>query len=171
MVKELRYSNNELITSMVRNSKIEEEVQSDEEDDFLGANDKCLEKPIPIAIRGAIESIMDFSFFTVSEKMQGCTMYIYGMVENELAKNMKQASAQILAKENFERSLIDDKLSSIYDIFFILSPFFSYNNDPILTKTQIIQTFDKSNHFLRSREGVTCRAYTLFRRHEVFKNL
>ena len=63
---------------MVHNSKIEEQVESDEEDgsDLIGANDKCLEKPNSIVLRSAIETIMDVSFFAVSEEMQGCTIEI-----------------------------------------------------------------------------------------------
>ena len=78
-LKNITHSNNELITSFVHNSKIEEELESDKEDgdDMIGANDKCLEKPTSIAIiRSAVETIMDVSFFAVSEEMQGCTIEI-----------------------------------------------------------------------------------------------
>ena len=77
-LKNVRHSNKELIISVVRNSKVEDEVQSDEEDgdDLIGVNDKCLEKPTPIVIWSAIENIMDFNFFAVSEEKQGCTIKI-----------------------------------------------------------------------------------------------
>ena len=34
----------------------------------------------------------DFSFFMESEEVQRCTMKISALVENELSKNLKQAS-------------------------------------------------------------------------------
>ena len=111
---------------MVLNSKIEDEVQSGEEDDdyLIGANDNCLEKPTLTAIRSELKESWTPDLFTVSEEMQGWTIKMRGMVENEKAKNTKQASVQILASENFKRNLIDDQQSKIYEVFFIPSPIF-----------------------------------------------
>ena len=55
-LKNVRHSN-ELIILMVLNSKIEDEVQSGEEDDdyLIGANDNCLEKPTLTAIRSELK--------------------------------------------------------------------------------------------------------------------
>ena len=60
-----------LIIPMVRNSKIEGDVESNEKDgdDTIGASDKCLEKPTPIATRNTIKTVMDFSFYAESDKM------------------------------------------------------------------------------------------------------
>ena len=60
----------ELIISMTYNSKIQEEVESDEKnvDGTIRANDKCLEKPTPRAIRSAIETIINLRFSAESKK-------------------------------------------------------------------------------------------------------
>ena len=113
----------ELIISMTYNSKIQEEVQSDEEnvDGTIRANDKCLEKPTPRAIRSAIKIVINLSFSAESKEMQGCTIIVSRMVENRLATNMKQASLKDLLGKNFKRNMIDDKQSNIY-IFFSSYP-------------------------------------------------
>ena len=114
---------------MVRNSKIEEEVETDEADGdgTIGAKDNSLEKPTPIAVRSAIETIMDFFFLAESEEMQGCTIKISGMVENELVKNMKE-------------TLKRDIYEAFFHSFFFL---FSWSNEPILTKNRISETQNK----------------------------
>ena len=113
----------ELIISMTYNSKIQEAVQSDEEnvDGTIRANHKCLEKPTPRVIRSAIETIINLSFSAESKEMQGCTIIVSRMVENRLATNMKQASLKDLSGKNFKRNMIDDKQSNIY-IFFSSYP-------------------------------------------------
>ena len=55
-------------------------------------NYKCLEKSTLIELRSAIETLMDFSFLMESGKVQSYTMKISTMIENELSKNLKQAS-------------------------------------------------------------------------------
>lgn len=57
-------------------------------------NDKCLEKPTLLELRSAIETLMDFSFLMESGKVHGYTMNISNMIENELSKNLKQASVK-----------------------------------------------------------------------------
>ena len=49
-------------------------------------------KPTPIQLGSAIETLLDFSLFMESEEVQRCTMKISGLIENELSKNLKQAS-------------------------------------------------------------------------------
>ena len=70
------------------------EVESDEEDsdDTIEVNDKCLEKLTLIELRNAIATLMDFNFLMESGKVQSYTMKISTMIENELSKNLKQAS-------------------------------------------------------------------------------
>ena len=55
-------------------------------------NYKCLEKSTLIELSSAIETLMDFSFLMESGKVQSYTMKISTMIENELSKNLKQAS-------------------------------------------------------------------------------
>ena len=45
-------------------------------DDTMEVTDKCLEKPTSIELRSAIETIMGFSFFMESKKVQLCTVKI-----------------------------------------------------------------------------------------------
>ena len=79
---------------MVRENEEPIEVEDDEEEDdnSIEVNDNCLEKPNPIKSRTVIETLLDFGLFMDSEEVQHCTMKISGLTENELSKNMKQAS-------------------------------------------------------------------------------
>ena len=72
------------------------EVESDEEDsdDTIEVNDKCLEKPTLIELRSAIATLMDFNFLMESGKVQSYTMKTSTMIENELSKNLNQASVK-----------------------------------------------------------------------------
>ena len=85
---------------MVRELEKPAEVESDEEDgdDAIEVNDKCLEKPTSTELRSAIETLM---FFMESEEVQHYTIKISALVENELSKNLKQASI----KDYFGRNL------------------------------------------------------------------
>ena len=74
---------------MEREIKEPFELESDEED---SDDYKCLEKSTLIELRSAIETLMDFSFLMESGKVQSYTMKISTMIENELSKNLKQAS-------------------------------------------------------------------------------
>ena len=111
-----------------------------------------MEKQTPTPIRDAIETTMDVLFCVESEKMQECT----GMVENKLAKYMKQASIKHFLSQIFKRNMIDDRKSNIDENFF-RSFFFLFfcSNGPILAKNRI-----RGDHFLRSRGGSTYQAYT-----------
>ena len=84
----------ESILAMVNEDEESIKVEDDEEerDNTIEVNDNCLEKPTPIQLRSAIETLLDFSFFMESEEVQCCTMKISGLIENELSKNLKQAS-------------------------------------------------------------------------------
>ena len=84
----------ESIFAMVREDEESIEAEDDEEegDNTIKVNGNCLEKPTPIQLRSTIETLLDFSLFVESEKVQRCTMKISGLIENELPKNLKQAS-------------------------------------------------------------------------------
>ena len=84
----------EPILAMVREDEESIKLEDDEEegDNTIEVNDNCLEKPPPIQLRSAIETLFDFSLFMESEKVQRCTMKISGLIEYELSKNLKQAS-------------------------------------------------------------------------------
>ena len=84
----------ESILAMVCEDEESIEVEDDEEEgnNLIQVNDNCLEKPTPIQLRSAIETLLDFSFFMESEEVQCCTMKISGLIENELSENLKQAS-------------------------------------------------------------------------------
>ena len=84
----------ESIFAMVREDEESIEAEDDEEegDDTIKVNGNCLEKPTQIQLQSTIETLLDFSLFMESEKVQRCTMKISGLIENELPKNLKQAS-------------------------------------------------------------------------------
>ena len=86
----------ESILAMVREDEESIEVEDDEEEgnNSIEVNDNCLKKPTPIQLRSAIETLLDFlwNLFVESEEVQCCTMQISGLIENELSKNLKQAS-------------------------------------------------------------------------------
>ena len=81
---------------MVREAQEPVKVESDEEDgdDTIKVNYKCLENSTSIELRSAIETLMNFTFSMESEEMQRYTMKISALVENELLKNLKQASVK-----------------------------------------------------------------------------
>ena len=54
--------------------------------------------------------------------MRGYPIEISVMLENELVKNMEEVSVKDFLSKSFERKMIDDKHSSIYEVFFVLSP-------------------------------------------------
>ena len=89
----------ESILAIVGEEEESIEVEGDEEEDgnTIEVNNNCMEKPTPIQLGSAIETLLDFSLFMESEEVQRCTMKILGMIENELSKNLKQASI----KDNF----------------------------------------------------------------------
>ena len=82
------------ILAMVREDEESIEVEDDKEegDNTIEANDNFLEKPTPIQFRSVIETLLDFSLFMETEEVQRCTMKISVLIENELSKNLKQAS-------------------------------------------------------------------------------
>ena len=84
----------ESILAMVREDEESIEVEDNEEkgDSTIEVNDNCLEKLTPIQLRSAIETLLDFSLFMESEEVQRYTMKISRLIENELSKNLKQAS-------------------------------------------------------------------------------
>ena len=83
----------EPILAMVREDEESIELEDEEEgDNTFEVSDNCLEKPTPIQLRSAIETLLDFSLFMESEEVQRCTMKISGLIENELSKNLKQTS-------------------------------------------------------------------------------
>ena len=84
----------ESILAMVREDEESIEVEDDNYMEIIIAiiNNNCMEKPTPIQLGSAIETLLDFSLFMESEEVQRCTMKILGFMENELSENLKQAS-------------------------------------------------------------------------------
>ena len=82
------------ILAIVRKDKVSIKIEDDEEEgnNTIKVNDNCQEKPTSIQLRSAIETLLDFSLFMKPEEVQRCTMKISGLIENELSKNLKQAS-------------------------------------------------------------------------------
>ena len=80
----------ESILAMVREIEKLIEVEDDEEDG--GDEDISLEKPTSIQLRSAIETLLDFSFFTESDEVQRCTLEVSKLIEKELSQSLKQAS-------------------------------------------------------------------------------
>ena len=68
---------------------VEVESNKGDGDDTMEVTDKCLEKPTSIELRSAIETIMGFSFFMESKKVQLYTVKISVLVENELFKKIE----------------------------------------------------------------------------------
>ena len=89
-----RVLSDESILAMVREDEESIEVEDDEEkgENMIEVNDNCLEKPTPIQLRSAIETLLTFSLFMESEEVQSCTAKISELIENKLSKNLKQAS-------------------------------------------------------------------------------
>ena len=82
--------NDELIIEMVRKGE-DEDVESDDDDESANA-DVSIEKPGTVEVRYAVETLMNFSLFSISHKMQTSTIEISGLTEIELVRNLKQAS-------------------------------------------------------------------------------
>ena len=78
----------ESIIDMVRKGDVEE-VGSDDD----GADsEECIEKPTSVAVRNAVETLMNFSLFSGSDEIRSSTIGISKLVESELVRNLKQAS-------------------------------------------------------------------------------
>ena len=82
----------ESILAMVREIEEPIAVEDDVEDD--GDEDISLEKPTSIQLRSAIETLLDFSFFTESDEVQRCTLEVEvpKLIEKELSQSLKKAS-------------------------------------------------------------------------------
>ena len=80
----------ELIIEMVRKGE-DEDVESDDDDESANA-DVSIEKPGTVEVRYAVETLMNFSLFSISHKMRTSTIEISGLTEIELMRNLKQAS-------------------------------------------------------------------------------
>ena len=80
----------ELIIEMVRKGE-DEDVESDDDDESANA-DVSIEKPGTVEVRNAVESLMNFSLFSISDKIRTSTIEISGLIEIELVRNLKQAS-------------------------------------------------------------------------------
>ena len=84
---------------------------------------KKIKNPTTKATLGAIETTMDFSFFPVSEEMQG------PIIQQWLETSWYRISSKLLKSflgKNFERKTINDKQSSIYETFFFILSSFSF---------------------------------------------
>ena len=80
----------ESVLAMVREIEEPIEVEDDEEDG--GDEDISPEKPTSIQLRSAIETLLDFSFFTESDEVKRCTLEVSKLIEKELSQSLKQAS-------------------------------------------------------------------------------
>ena len=73
----------ELIIEMVRKG----------DDDHESANAYVsIEKPGTVEVRNAVETLMNFSLFSISDKIRTSTIEISRLIEIELVRNLKQAS-------------------------------------------------------------------------------
>lgn len=80
----------ELIIEMVRKGE-DEDVESDDDDESANA-DVSIEKPGTVEVRNAVETLMNFSLFSISDKIRTSTIEISRLTEIELVRNLKQAS-------------------------------------------------------------------------------
>ena len=80
----------ELIIEMVRKGE-DEDVESDDDDESANA-DVSIEKPGTVEVRNAVETLMNFSLFSISDKIRTSTIEISRLTEIELMRNLKQAS-------------------------------------------------------------------------------
>ena len=80
----------ELIVEMVRKGE-DENVESDDDDESANA-DVSIEKPGTVEVRNAVETLMNFSQFSISDKIRTSTIEISRLTEIELVRNLKQAS-------------------------------------------------------------------------------
>ena len=80
----------ELIIEMVRKGE-DEDVESDDDDESANA-DVSIEKPGTVEVRNAVETLMNFSLFSISDKIRTSTIEISRLIEIELVRNLKQAS-------------------------------------------------------------------------------
>ena len=80
----------ELIIEMVRKGE-DEDVESDDNDESANA-DVSIEKPGTVEVRNAVETLMNFSLFSISDKIRTSTIEISRLTEIELVRNLKQAS-------------------------------------------------------------------------------
>ena len=80
----------ELIIEMVRKGE-DEDVESDDDDENANA-DVSIEKPGTVEVRNAVETLMNFSLFSISDEIRTSTIEISRFTEIELVRNLKQAS-------------------------------------------------------------------------------
>ena len=78
----------ELIVEMVRKG---EDVEGDGDDESANA-DVSIEKPDTVEVRNAVETLINFSLFSISDKIRTSTIEISRLTEIELVRNLKQAS-------------------------------------------------------------------------------
>ena len=80
----------ELIIEMVRKGE-DEDVESDDDNESANA-DVSIEKPGTMEVRNAVETLMNFSLFSISDNIWTSTIEISRLTEIELVRNLKQAS-------------------------------------------------------------------------------
>ena len=84
---------------MVRKGE-DEDVESDDDDDDERANaDVSIKKPGTVEVRNAVETLMNFSLFSISDKMRTSTIEISRLIETELVRNLKQASIKYFLQQ------------------------------------------------------------------------
>ena len=87
----------ELIIEMVRKGE-DEDVESDDGDESANA-DVSIEKPGTVEERNAVETLMNFSLFSILDKIRTSTIEISRFTETELVRNLKQASIKDLLQK------------------------------------------------------------------------
>ena len=80
----------ELIIEMVRKGE-HEDVESDDDDESANAH-VSIEKPGTVEVRNAVETLMNFSLFSISDKIRTSAIEISRLTVIELVINVKQAS-------------------------------------------------------------------------------
>ena len=80
----------ELIIEMVRKGE-DQDVETDDDDESANA-DVSIEKPGAVEVRNAVETLMNFSLFSISDKIRTSTIEISRRTEIELVRNLTQAS-------------------------------------------------------------------------------
>ena len=101
----------ELIIEMVRKGE-DEDVESD--DDNESANvDVSIEKPGTMEVRNAVETLMNFSLFSISDKIRTSTIEISRLTEIELVRNFKQASTKEFLQKQ-KRTCVGDVVVVVF---------------------------------------------------------
>ena len=101
----------ELIIEMVRKGE-DEDVESDDDNESANA-DVSIEKPGTMEVRNAVETLMNFSLFSISDKIRTSTIEISRLTEIELVRNFKQASTKEFLQKQ-KRTCVGDVVVVVF---------------------------------------------------------